>query len=438
MQTKKKRRLMVAGLLGAVVASLVVWMILDSPQSAAQPDLVIAAVELGDFEEPVVDLPGNGEARIEQWVKFLAGRNAARTRLWLERSGRYAPYILQELRKRSMPDDLLYLALIESGFSTTAKSRAKAVGIWQFIAETGKRYGLHIDRYVDSRRDPIASTSAALAYLSELHARFGSWHLAAAAYNTGENRVERILRQRMGGRRGSDDIYWRIARHLPRETRNYVPLMLAARRIAIQPEKYGFSALRYHEPLTFDTVWVPNQVSLDLVARAAAVPAAAIRELNPHLTRGVTPPKRGWIVRIPTGTQGKFAQNFPALYAGELEEAGRVKLASVYTRHTVRRGETLSHIALRYGVSVASLQSANGGVRARRLLPGKSLTIPGRSTTALTSSPEPSSSRFHRVKRGENLSVIAKRYGLSLTRLRGLNELGRRSLIRPGQRLRVE
>src|SRR5262245_36114973 len=269
MQTNMKRGLLAAGLFSAVVATLALWINRIAPNSLVQTELVIAAVELGELEDPAEDLPGYGDGRIEQWVKFLAGRNAARTRVWLERSGRYAPYIREELSKRGMPDDLLYLALIESGFSPTAKSRAKAVGIWQFIAETGKRYGLDINRYVDSRRDPIASTSAALTYLSELHGRFGSWHLAAAAYNTGENRVERVLRERAGGRRGSDDIYWRIARHLPRETRNYVPLMLAARRIAMQPERYGFSGLRYHEPLAFDTVWVPNQVSLELVARAA-------------------------------------------------------------------------------------------------------------------------------------------------------------------------
>jgi membrane-bound lytic murein transglycosylase D len=385
-------------------------------------------------------LPGGGNDRIEKWVDFLTGRNAARTRVWLERSGRYAPYIRQELRRRGMPEDLLYLALIESGFSPTAKSRAKAVGIWQFIAETGRRYGLVIDRYVDARRDPIASTSAALDYLSELYDQFGSWYLAAAAYNTGENRVERILRQKAGGRRGSDDLYWRIARHLPRETRDYVPLMLAAKRIALQPEAHGFSGLRYHEPLAFDTMRVPGQVSIDLIARASATTVDAIRDLNPHLVRGVTPPKQGWTVRIPSGTQQTFAANFATLYASQGRSvAAPVRLASTDERHKIRRGETLSHIARRYGVSVAALRSANSGVSARRLVPGKLLAIPaGHSTSTRVSSGSTRSILYHSVRRGDNLTVIAKRYGLSLTRLRGLNHMGRRSLIRPGQRLRVK
>src|SRR5262245_31012874 len=317
MHTSRKRGLLVAGLIGLAVSTATAWKIQHAPAAVPMPVLLIAADQPAEFPDAATDPPAKDEKRIQQWVKFLAGRNASRTRLWLERSGRYAPYIRQELRARGMPDDLLYLALIESGFSPKAKSRAKAVGIWQFIAGTGRRYGLDINRYVDARRDPIASTSAALTYLSQLHDQFGSRYLAAAAYNTGENRVERILRQRVGGRRGSDDIYWRIARHLPRETRDYVPLMLAARLIATQPEKYGFSGLRYQQPLSFDTAWVPSQVSLELVARAAAVPVAAVRDLNPHLTRGVTPPKRGWAVRIPDGTQPKFALNFPTLYHGD-------------------------------------------------------------------------------------------------------------------------
>src|SRR5690554_3075524 len=178
------------------------------------------------------DLTVTRNDRVEYWIRFLRTRNRDRTRLWLERSGRYAPMIRRELRARGMPEDLVYLALIESGFSPRAYSSAHAVGIWQFIAATARRYGLEVSSYVDERRDPIASTRAALDYLQDLYGRFGSWYLAAAAYNTGENRVERILRQRVGGARGHDSLFWKIDQYLPRETRDYVPLMLAAGHIA--------------------------------------------------------------------------------------------------------------------------------------------------------------------------------------------------------------
>jgi hypothetical protein len=155
-----------------------------------------------------------------------------------------------------MPEDLFYLAMIESGLSNRAVSHASAVGLWQFIAETGRRYGLEVSTYVDERRDPLKSTDAALDYLTDLHDRFGSWYLAAAGYNSGENRVERILRQRAGGQKGDDALYWRIASHLPRETRDYVPLMLAAGHIGKDPNAYGFYGIEHQAPLAFDRVEV--------------------------------------------------------------------------------------------------------------------------------------------------------------------------------------
>jgi hypothetical protein len=158
---------------------------------------------------PVIawDLPVTRNERVDFWIRWLSRQNHHRTALWLERSGRYAPMTREKLRARGMPEDLVYLALIESGFSPSATSRAQAIGIWQFIAETGRRYGLTVTPYLDERRDPVKSTDAALAYLQELHGRFGSWYLAAAAYNSGENRVERLLRERAGNARGDEALY---------------------------------------------------------------------------------------------------------------------------------------------------------------------------------------------------------------------------------------
>jgi len=275
----------------------------------AEVDIALAAAGAGrDLPATAAGLAGvRGDLwvtrndRVEAWIGFLQGRNRDKTGLWLQRSGRYAPMIRQALRERGMPEDLVYLAFIESGFSPHAYSRAKAAGIWQFIAETGRRYGLEVSSYVDERRDPLKATTAALDYLEKLHRQFGSWYLAAAAYNSGENRVARILRERRETERGNEELFWRIAPHLPQETRDYVPLILAAGLIGKEPEKYGFVDLAYHLPLTFERVEVPGGTHLATVARAIRVDSGDVEELNPHLVRKMTPPGRVTEVRIPLG-----------------------------------------------------------------------------------------------------------------------------------------
>jgi membrane-bound lytic murein transglycosylase D len=245
------------------------------------------------------DLLETRNERVEFFLDFLMGRNYDNTRLWLERLGKFGPMILEELEARDMPRDLIYLAMIESGFSPNAYSHAHAVGIWQFIAETGQRYGLEVSEYVDERRDPVKSTTAALDYLEYLYERFGSWYLAAASYNTGENRVHRILRERQAGRLGDDDLYWAISPYIPRETRDYVPLMLAAAYIGKDPQAHGFHGLEFQEPLRYTQVRARAGTPLALVARDAGVSHEAVRELNPHLVRDMVPPDRDWYVRVP-------------------------------------------------------------------------------------------------------------------------------------------
>lgn len=443
---KSNRKLLLAGLLAVCGSSLTAWAVATHPEGA-EPAPMEALLATGEVsEESAWDLPVTRNDRVEKWIGFLAGGNADQTEIWLERSGKYAPFIREQLASRGMPEDLVYLAFIESGFSPKAYSRAAASGIWQFIEETGERYGLEVNQYVDERRDPIESTRAALTYLTELHDRFGSWYLAAAAYNTGENRVARVLRERAGGRTGDDDLFWRIAPYLPRETRDYVPLMLAAGHIGKNPEEFGFDSVQYQNPLAFDTAWVPGQASLALVADAAGVEEPAIRDLNPHLVRGVTPPGRAFAVRVPKGSLISFATRFPTLYRSEVaREKSRIALARTNTRkHKVRRGETMSEIAQHYGVSLSALRSSNTTVAVRSLKIGQTLTIPGSGQTSRTSASavrtgtsKASTVRFHRVARGENLSLIARRYDSSVKRLQSLNGLGKRSQIRAGQRLRV-
>ena len=188
------------------------------------------------------DLPNLDHARVNSWIKTFTTNPKVKSRfaVWLERKSTYEPMISAKLAQKDMPQDLIYLAMIESGFNPKAQSPAKAGGLWQFISETGQRYGLTVNKRVDERNQPEKATDAALAYLSDLHDRFGSWYLAAAAYNTGENRVGRIMRQVTGSEKGTDADYYRISNLLPKETREYVPMMIAAGRISKDPAKYGF------------------------------------------------------------------------------------------------------------------------------------------------------------------------------------------------------
>jgi membrane-bound lytic murein transglycosylase D len=213
-----------------------------------------------------------------------------------------------------MPEELLYLAMIESGFVTTATSRVSASGVWQFMGATARAFGLKVDYWVDERRDPVRATDAALDYLEELYEMLGSWYLAAAAYNAGPAVVQRALDREKATLPDDEDIYWRIAEYLPTETRNYVPKMLAATLIAQQPEHFGF-AVEKSFPYLFDQVLVPGGTSLVQVSRALGVHPALIRELNPHLIRGVTPPGGGHLVRVPQGDSHRLVatlEGFPA------------------------------------------------------------------------------------------------------------------------------
>jgi membrane-bound lytic murein transglycosylase D len=428
-------QMLVVGVVALAFALVTAWALGRGRTASGDPvpveELIEEVAVADEAGEVRWDLTVTPHARVDYWIDFLKGRNYDKTRLWLERSGRYAPMIREQLRARGMPEDLIYLALIESGFSPRAYSRAHASGIWQFIEETGRRYGLRVSDYLDERRDPVKSTTAALDYLQELYARFGSWYLAAAAYNTGENRVDRILRERAGGRRGDDALFWKIAPYLPRETRDYVPLMLAAGHIAKEPDKYGFSGLDYHEPLAFEPVAVPAGTSLRAVARAAEVPFDAVRDLNPQLLLGVTPPGRDWSVRLPPG-QGKiYARNADRILAEE-------RLAAI--EHTVRRGETLSHIANRYGTSVNALRAANVGIQPSRIQVGQRVRVPMRAQVAAASAPAAQArNRWtrHQVRRGESLWSISRRYGVSVRELQAWNDMGRRSKIMVGQNLRI-
>ncbi|CAN5666855.1 hypothetical protein BH23GEM1_BH23GEM1_00260 [soil metagenome] len=206
-------------------------------------DHALATVADRPIDRTAWDISNIDNSRVDMWVDIFTNRPKLRDRfaVWLERKPKYEEMISAKLAEKNMPQDLIYLAMIESGFNPKAYSHAHAGGLWQFISETGQRYGLTVTKQVDERNHPDKATDAALAYLTDLHERFGSWYLAAAAYNTGENRVGRIMREITGKERGTDADYYRISHRLPRETRDYVPMMIAAARISKNPVKYGFA-----------------------------------------------------------------------------------------------------------------------------------------------------------------------------------------------------
>lgn len=260
----------------------------------------------GTDPDPSVDLPAEllpvglpleMNDRVERWARRLL-RDPESFQELLDRKARYAPMIREQLRRRGMPEEFLYLALIESGYSNRATSHVQAAGVWQMMSPTATAFGLRVDGWVDERRDPVRATGAALDYLEVLYEQFGSWYLAAAAYNCGPARVARALR----GREDSTDesVIWEILPQLPPETRQFIPKLVAASTLARDPERFG---LRHPvgSELDFDQVFVPGGTSLYAVSRASGVPTSRLMELNPHLLKGVTPPGVSYPVRVPPG-----------------------------------------------------------------------------------------------------------------------------------------
>jgi membrane-bound lytic murein transglycosylase D len=302
LNTRRGRRNLAIGMAGATIGGIAATT--GSDQQAPQQPGPLA---MGDEEAAVAfttpkswDIKETKNEQVDFFIDFLRLDNHDKTKLWLERLGKYGPMIQQKLKERGMPQDLIWLATIESGLDPNAYSKADAAGLWQFIEETGERHGLEVSKYVDERRDPLAATDAALDYLKKLNDRFGgSWYLAAAGYNTGENRVERIVREKAGGRFGDEEVFWEIASSLPSETRDYVPVMLAMGHIGKDPAKYGFTDLQPQEPLVFEELKVAGGTRLEDVAKQINVDPDVLYELNPHLVKKQTPPGREWAVRIP-------------------------------------------------------------------------------------------------------------------------------------------
>jgi membrane-bound lytic murein transglycosylase D len=398
---------------------------LSGPEPELDPTHVEEVQEAAEDVEP--DYPVVVNDRVLAWLEVY--RRDGKLGDWfarsIERSGRYEERFREIFAEEGIPRDLIYMAHVESAFKTSAYSRAHARGIFQFIASTGRRYGLRVDWWIDERGDPEKSCRAAANYLRDLYDEFGDWYLALAAYNGGSGRVRRAIR-----RSGGSHDFWLHARRrlLLRETRNYVPAILAATLISKNPAKFGFGDVKREEPVPYEVVSVPDQADIEVLAKAAQTEPGVLRELNPALRRGQTPPNYpGYPLKVPSGKADGFAE--------KLAQIPKDKWI-VKQLHRVRPGDTLFELARRYGTSVRAIQASNGMGRRTLLSIGQVLEVPRGPGGAGAWAP-PTSGGTYRVRRGDTLGRIARWYGVSVFELQRWNDLGRSTRIYPGQRLKV-
>ncbi len=358
-------------------------------------------------------------------VYFQSVANDAFAR-YLSRSRKYFGLFSKILAQNGLPSDLVYLSLVESGYNPHAYSWARAMGLWQFIAETGQLYGLNRNWWVDERKDPVKSTQAAARFLKDLYDQFGNWELAMAAYNGGPGRVQRTIAEQ----HTSD--FWKM--RLRQQTMDYVPLIYAAIIIGKEPAKYGFGNLQYEPELSWDSVAVDRCLDLKTVADALGYPVDTLKGLNPELLRSYTPPNtKGYVLKIPKGTSGKFWASYDSMPSPK---------ESSFAKHKVKRRETLATIAGRYGVSQYAILEANNLSKGTKLKAGRELIIPSasdhdRSYDAPDRHEVTATNGVYTVRPGDTVWDIARALGVTVDELRRVNYLERGSRIYIGQQLKV-
>ncbi|TFB11183.1 LysM peptidoglycan-binding domain-containing protein [Candidatus Marinimicrobia bacterium MT.SAG.3] len=377
------------------------------------------------------DIPLEVNANVMRIIRFFQTDASESFELWLKRKGTYLEMFEAILESNDLPKELVYLAMVESGFSPRAYSWAHAAGPWQFIYGTGRMYGLRRDWWVDERRDPEKSTRAAAKYLKDLYAEFGDWYLAMAAYNSGSQRVKRAMK------RNNTDNYWELTT-LPRETRNYVPSFIAATIIGENAAAFGFDVTP-ESPLSYDEVKIGGSINLSVLSKAAGVNISELIRLNPELRRKSTPPtSKGYKLLIPYGTAELFNKNFAEL--PESERTGTIK-------HKVRRGEALSAIATKYGVSLNQIISLNSIRNRNSIRAGSTLLIPtngkvlnltkSKRVESPSENPPNSYAIKYKVRKGDTLGHIAEYFNTTALKLRKWNGLRYGKPIYAGEVIKV-
>lgn len=430
----------------------------DSAEETAAPALPPHGDVIGDTEDfqniPSGDAPSSPDISeiafsnnkyVQKWVDYFQGRGRQYMDVYLERSTRYLEMMKAVLKEEGLPEDLIYVPLIESGFSSSAHSFASAVGYWQFIRGTGRRYGLRIDGFVDERRDPVLSTHAAAQYFKSLYSLFGDWYLALAAYNAGENRIKRSV-MKYNSRNFWD---FMAKRRLPRETQNYVPKFLAARLIAQNPKAYGFHSVDYKDQLEYDVVEVSNPISLTILAKELNMEFEELKGYNPMYRTDFVPIYNGVNsrVRVPKGMLTQAYAVLPKTAATQ-----PTYVSKDYFIYRVRPGDNLSTIARRHRTGIATIRNLNNLSNRSMLRIGQRLRVPETSPRLVqepklepTVPKNPSSSRnpsskpqgFHIVRRGENLTSIAKKYNVTVLELKQKNDLKPSRVLFVGKRLKI-
>ena len=392
-------------------------------------------IEMGKTKYVVVDdrdghIPLVRNKQVDQFITyFTTAKGRKQFAIWMKRYEEYKDLILPILKKHEMPEELMVLAMIESGLNPKAYSRANASGMWQFIYSTGKNYGLKRDWYIDERRDPIKATGAACEYLKDLNEQFDNWYLALAAYNCGSGRISRASKLHQ-----TYD-FWQM-HSLPRESRNYIPYYLAAAIITKDPEKYGFTIPKV-KPFSYEEVLLEHSADLAVLSRVAGIKVKTLRKYNPELRQSATPADNPYLLKLPKGKKEQFLERWNSIPESE-------RFAPQFIVHRVRYGESLWTISKKYGASIHDIAAVNKIRNRHKIKVGNKLKVPLKGGILRTwgtkdnGGPSGHYKVTYKVKRGDTLGQIAEDYKSKASKIRRWNGLKYgSSLIYPGQKLKI-